>query len=135
MPISRSENMRRIRAKNTKPELAARRAIFALGYRGYRLNVPYLPGRPDIVFNRQCKAIFVNGCFWHGHNCKEGVRIPRSNRRYWIEKIDGNCQRDLLNRAALKGLGWKVLTLWECEISNRQKIDACLVKFLGAQLR
>ena len=129
--ISRSENMRRIRATNTKPEIAVRQAVYRLGYRGYRLNVPHLPGKPDIVFNRVSKAIFINGCFWHGHDCKEGVRVPRSNRRYWIAKIDGNCQRDLLNRAALKGLGWKVLTIWECELPLIEKVEVRLLKFLG----
>ena len=133
--ISRSENMRRIRAKHTKPELAVRQSIYALGYRGYRLNVPYLPGRPDIVFNRLKKALFVNGCFWHGHDCNEGRRVPRSNRSYWVAKIEGNLQRDLLNRAALKGLGWKLLTIWECEITNRAALTARLAKFLHATAR
>lgn len=128
--ISRSENMRRIRAKNTKPEIQVRQAVYRLGFRGYRLNTPYLPGKPDIVFNRMSKAIFVNGCFWHGHDCNEGARTPRSNRHYWVGKIDGNCERDLLNRAALKGLGWKVLTIWECELAHTEKIDTRLAKFL-----
>lgn len=130
MVISRSENMRRIRAKDTKPEQTVRQMVYQLGLRGYRLNYPYLPGKPDIVFNRLCKAIFVNGCFWHGHECAEGIRVPRSNRRYWLAKIEGNLRRDLLNRAALKGLGWKELTVWECEIKDQHKLTAQLVKFL-----
>lgn len=134
--ISRSENMRRIRAKDTTPELAVRAAVYRLGYRGYRLNYAYLPGKPDLVLSRLRKAIFVNGCFWHGHDCKEGARVPRSNRHYWLAKIERNCQRDLLNCAALKGLGWKVLTVWECEIARHSAaghaLDNRLIRFLRA---
>lgn len=113
----RSEVMRAVKGKDTKPEVALRKALFALGYR-YRLNVKDLPGKPDLVFPKHRAVIFVHGCFWHGHNCKRGAREPKSNVDYWREKIARNKRRDKMNAAALRKLGWRVITVWECELKS-----------------
>lgn len=114
----RSANMRKIRSVNTKPELAIRKLCCELGYRGYRLHRKDLPGRPDIAWiNRKC-AIFVNGCFWHGHDCLEGQRKPKSNMSYWNLKITTNRCRDSMRINQLIESGWKVLVIWECELNN-----------------
>ncbi len=107
--------MRAVKGKGTKPEIALRKKLFALGYR-YRLNVKDLPGKPDLVFPKYKTVIFVHGCFWHGHNCKRGARVPKSNTYYWREKIALNIARDKNSAAALKKLGWRVVLIWECEI-------------------
>ncbi|MGB7469541.1 MAG: DNA mismatch endonuclease Vsr [Candidatus Binatus sp.] len=119
-PEKRSNVMARIRAKNTKPELAVRRALHRLGYR-FRLHDPRLPGRPDIVLARHRLIIEVNGCFWHGHRCLKG-RIPVGNRAYWVQKIGGNKIRERRNAHRLRAMGWKVKTVWECEV-RRQNTD------------
>ena len=116
-PEKRSAVMRAVKSTNTKPEVALRKALFALGYR-YRLNVKGLPGKPDIVLPKYRTVIFVHGCFWHGHRCKRGARVPKSNTEYWIEKIARNKLRDRKNRAALEQLGWRVITLWECSLKT-----------------
>lgn len=114
-PERRSENMRRIKSKDSKPEMHVRRFVRALGI-GYRLHRKDLKGKPDLVFAGRRKVIFVHGCFWHGHNeCRDG-RAPGSNRSYWGPKIEGNRKRDAANVLALKIQGWEVLTVWECEI-------------------
>jgi DNA mismatch endonuclease (patch repair protein) len=97
--------------------LTLRKALFALGYR-YRLNVSDLPGKPDLVFAKHRTVIFVHGCFWHGHRCKRGDRAPKSNTDYWRKKITRNKARDKENAAALKKLGWRVITVWECELKT-----------------
>jgi DNA mismatch endonuclease, patch repair protein len=128
MAIGRSENMRRIRSKNTAPEMVVRKALRALGFTGYRLHRRDLPGKPDIAFLSRRKAILIHGCFWHGHDCKEGVRRPRSNIDYWIPKIDRTQERDELHNEALRRQGWSVLTIWECQLSDdkslRRRLDA-----------
>lgn len=116
-PEKRSAIMRAVKSRDTKPEVALRKALFALGYR-YRLNVKTLPGKPDLVFPKHRTVIFVHGCFWHGHDCKRGNRTPKTNRAYWTEKIARNKARDLRNAAALEAAGWRVLTLWECELKT-----------------
>lgn len=113
-PEKRSEVMSRIRAKHTKPEIAVRRALHALGHR-FRLHVPHLPGRPDIVLARHRTIILVKGCFWHGHRCLKG-RVPKGNRPYWSVKLEGNKARDRRNERRLRALGWRVKTVWECSI-------------------
>jgi len=120
--IGRSENMRRIRSKNTGPELAVRKLLRGLGFTGYRIHRKDLPGKPDIAFIGRKKAILIHGCFWHGHSCKEGLREPKSNRDYWLPKIERNRQRDALHQAGLNELGWSVLTVWECELLNPAKL-------------
>ncbi len=113
----RSEVMRAVKARDTGPEICLRKALFALGFR-YRLNVKNLPGKPDIVFPKHRAVIFVHGCFWHGHHCKRGRRTPKTNADYWREKIARNKARDEKNAAALKDLGWRVITVWECELKT-----------------
>ena len=113
----RSDVMRAVKGRNTKPEIALRKKLFALGLR-YRLNVKDLPGKPDLVFAKHKTVVFVHGCFWHGHDCKRGARQPKQNASYWKDKIARNKARDKKNASELKKLGWRVVTVWECEIKN-----------------
>jgi DNA mismatch endonuclease (patch repair protein) len=110
--MNRSENMSRIRSKDTAPELAVRRLLHSLGYR-YRLHHKDLPGKPDIVFSVRRKVIFVHGCYWHAHGCKV-AHTPKSNEAYWSPKLRRNVERDALNRARLAELGWRSFVIWEC---------------------
>lgn len=129
-PQGRSALMSRIGAKNTKPEMAVRRMLHALGYR-YVLHDKRLPGTPDLVFPARRKAVFVHGCFWHGHSCGRGFR-PSSNAEFWSAKIDGNRARDRRNVRALRTQGWRALTVWECGL-HPKAMDALrrrLVTFL-----
>ncbi|HEO70437.1 MAG TPA: DNA mismatch endonuclease Vsr [Candidatus Hydrogenedentes bacterium] len=130
MGISRSENMRRIRSRNTAPELVVRAALRRLGHVGYRLHKSDLPGRPDVAFVGRKKAIFVHGCFWHGHDCAEGARLPKSNVGYWLPKIRRNRQRDEESMLALEAGGWSVLVLWECELGDADALQRRLDEFL-----
>lgn len=119
----RSMNMSHIRSKNSKPEELVRKYLFSKGFR-YRKNVKTLPGCPDIVLPKYKTVIFVNGCFWHKHDCPRFV-WPSSNEDYWRPKIMGNVERDKRNIAELQQLGWTVLTVWECEL-KKKVIDATL---------
>jgi len=112
----RSYNMSRIRSKNNAPEEKVRKFLFSKGFR-YRKNDKNLPGCPDIVLPKYKTVIFVNGCFWHKHNCKRFV-WPSSNEEYWKKKILRNVERDEINIKELKELGWKVLVVWECELKK-----------------
>jgi DNA mismatch endonuclease, patch repair protein len=126
----RSANMARIRNKDTGPEIALRKLIYGLGYR-FRLHCKDLPGKPDLVFRSRRKIIFLHGCFWHQHKeCPEG-RIPGSNRDYWEYKLRRNLERDAENEAALEIAGWKVLTVWECNLRDLKSIRKTLLRFLG----
>lgn len=125
----RSENMRRIRGKDTKPEMTLRRLVHGLGYR-YRLHRANLPGKPDLVFPARRKVIFVHGCFWHSHGCKLS-HCPKSNLEYWGPKLERNKARDEESRAALEGAGWGVLVVWECELHEPAKLITGLRSFLG----
>jgi DNA mismatch endonuclease (patch repair protein) len=128
--IRRSENMRRIRSQDTKPEMLVRSVAYRLGYR-YRLHVKNLPGKPDLVFTSRKCVIFVQGCFWHQHSeCREG-RPPKSRQDYWIPKLKRNVERDQTSIALLTELGWRVLVLWECEISDATNLAEILVNFLS----
>lgn len=131
MPMSRSENMRRIRSKNTGPELSVRHLIRELGFPGYRIHRKDLPGKPDLAWICRKMAIFVHGCFWHGHNCAEGSRKPKSNQDYWIPKIERNRERDKENVATLEANGWRVLVVWECEIKDKAALSETLIRFLS----
>ena len=113
----RSAVMRAIKSKNTSPELAVRKRIHSEGFR-YRLHYKKLPGKPDIVLPRFRVAVNVNGCFWHGHSCKRGKRVPKANRSYWTRKIDRNSKRDQRNVLKLRRLGWSVFTIWECKLDR-----------------
>lgn len=129
--ICRSENMRRIRSKNTNPEMVVRRLIHGMGYR-YRLHRKDLPGKPDLVFPARKAVIFVHGCFWHQHSdptCKL-AHTPKSNQEYWLPKLERNKVRDTLHYAQLSGLGWRVIVLWECEVSDITKISKAIRDFL-----
>ncbi|MFT4954920.1 MAG: DNA mismatch endonuclease (patch repair protein) [Brevundimonas sp.] len=121
-PEQRSRNMARIRGKDTKPELLLRRALHALGLR-YRLHDRRLPGAPDLVFSRRRAVVFVHGCFWHAHSCPRGV-TPGSNVAFWTDKIEGNAARDQRTEAALRQAGWRVLVVWECALTGRQRRGA-----------
>lgn len=126
----RSENMRRIKSKNTAPELVVRRLVSGLGHR-YRLHRKGLPGKPDLAFGPKRKVIFVHGCFWHTHEkCVDG-RTPKSNQGYWLPKLTRNITRDKQNIAALEKNGWSVLVIWECETRDEQALTARLREFLG----
>jgi len=133
--ISRSENMRRIRSRNTTPELLVRRALRQLGHVGYRLHRADLPGTPDVVFVGRKKAIFVHGCFWHGHECAEGIRKPKSNEDYWLPKIRRNRERDSEHARVLEDGGWSVLVLWECGLSDTDSLLRLLDEFVTAKAR
>lgn len=111
----RSAIMRAVKAKDTKPEIALRKALFARGFR-YRVNVKALPGKPDIVFSKYRAVIFVHGCFWHGHDCARGKRRPKTNAKYWRQKIARNKKRDREAIAALRRHGWSVKVSWECDL-------------------
>ncbi len=110
--------MSKIRSKNTKPEMLLRKALFAIGYR-YRIDYKNLPGKPDIVFPKYKTAIFVHGCFWHGHEGCKIAHIPKSNIEFWEQKISKNQERDQNNILKITSMGWKILTFWECEISKK----------------
>jgi DNA mismatch endonuclease (patch repair protein) len=115
---ARSERMSRVRQKDTAPELALRKRLHAAGFR-YVLHSSALPGRPDLAFPMYRAAVFVHGCFWHGHDCRAG-RAPSSNTQYWAEKIAANQERDQRKTAELEEHGWRVMTVWECETKPRE---------------
>jgi DNA mismatch endonuclease (patch repair protein) len=129
-PEKRSEIMSKIRGKDTTPELLVRSMAHRLGYR-FRLHYKILPGTPDLVFPRLQKAIFVNGCFWHTHTCRDGRKAPKSNAAYWGSKRRQNQERDKLVRKKLRKLGWKVFVIWECQCGNTGKVEIMLKSFLG----
>jgi len=128
----RSENMRRIRSKNTKPEVLLRSALHKKGYR-FRIHVSDLPGKPDIVFSSKKKVIFVHGCFWHMHSKPDCVdaRIPNSSLEYWIPKLNRTQKRDKEQIEQLLQKGWKVLVIWECELERIDDMMENVVKFLA----
>lgn len=110
-----------IRSKDTKPEVAIRKALFALGFR-YRLHKPNLPGKPDIVLPKYHATIFVHGCFWHGHKCSL-FKWPKSNEAFWRKKIEGNKARDLDTQKRLRDAGWRILVVWECAVRKSKDKD------------
>lgn len=127
----RSEIMSHIKSKDTNIEMMVRRRLFAMGYR-YRVNYRALPGKPDIVFTRKKVAIFIHGCYWHGHTCgSRYAHVSKSNKGYWMPKIQRTQQRDQEHITKLKSLGWKVAVIWECQIRDHfdQTIDE-LVDFM-----
>ncbi len=126
----RSEIMSRIYGKDTNPELVVRSMVHKLGYR-YRLHSKKLPGKPDLVFSKRKKVMFVHGCFWHGHRgCRKG-KLPKSNLDYWVPKIEQNKKRDAKNRRKLKSEGWDVLVVWQCELKNVEALKKRIVDFLN----
>lgn len=127
----RSAVMRRVKGRDTTPELTVRRALTRLGAR-YRLQRADLPGRPDIVMPGRRLAIFVHGCFWHGHACARGARVPKQNREYWTAKVARNVARDARNAEGLAALDWRVETIWECELKDSAALEARLRALLAA---
>ena len=115
----RAKCMSRVKSKNTKPEILVRCFLFAHGYR-FRLHRKDLPGTPDIVLPKYNIAIFVNGCFWHGHNCRY-AKLPATNTTFWQEKIKSNIIRDSANLSELHHIGWQTYTIWQCELKPKQK--------------
>jgi len=124
--------MAAVRSTDTGPERAVRSILHALGLR-FRLHGAALPGRPDIVLKRHCTAIFVHGCFWHGHDCRRG-KAPDTRREFWLPKLQRSRERDRAAEAALRALGWRVLTVWECELHEPDRLAGRLAEAFGLQL-
>lgn len=128
-PDQRSHAMRQVKSKNTKPELAARAAVRALGETGYRLHRADVAGRPDMVWIGRKLSIFINGCFWHGHSCAKGARNPKTRAEFWRLKIARTIARDTCNHRSLTEEGWRVLVLWECELRDSAALSSRLNDF------
>lgn len=120
--LTRSYNMSQIKGKDTKPEILVRKFLFANGFR-FRLNIKTLPGKPDIVLPKYKTVIFVNGCFWHGHEGCHYFVLPKTRTEWWFKKIKGTWLRDKEAEIKLKILGWKVITVWTCELKKHKKDD------------
>ncbi|HAW5562057.1 TPA: DNA mismatch endonuclease Vsr [Salmonella enterica] len=128
-PAKRSFVMSRVKGKDTKPELIVRRLVYHAGFR-YRLCDPRLPGKPDLVFWGKRKAIFVHGCFWHGHKGCRRNRMPKSNQEYWFAKLERNKSRDSMSLSKLHEMGWRTLVVWECELKETDTLLEKLKAFL-----
>ena len=122
--------MRAVRSRDTKPELLVRKLAHSIRP-GYRLHRKDIPGSPDIAYVGRKQAIFVHGCFWHGHDCARGARVPKANREYWLGKVARNRQRDAKNIARLETEGWQSLVLWECELKDESQLAQRLAAFLS----
>jgi len=121
---TRSYNMSKIRNKDTKPEILVRKFLHSQGFR-YRLHVKDLPGKPDIVLPKYKTAIFVNGCFWHGHEACKYYVVPKTRTEWWLSKINGNIKKDINSNKLLISKGWKVISVWECKL-KKKNIDSTL---------
>ena len=121
--------MRRVKGRDTSPEMKVRRALTRLGAR-YRLHRKDLPGKPDIVLPGRRLAVFVHGCFWHGHDCARGGRVPKQNRDYWLSKVARNVARDARHATVLAGSGWRVEVIWECELKDPAALEVRLRRLL-----
>lgn len=128
-PEARGRQMARVRAKDTRPEMAVRRLVFGMGYR-YRLHDARLPGTPDLVFAGRGKVMFVHGCFWHRHENCELARLPKSRLDFWLPKLEGNQTRDRVNQRLLRKSGWRILVVWECELRDMPKLTRKIRRFL-----
>ncbi len=126
-PEQRSAVMRAVKSRDTRPELKVRRAAHALGLR-FRLQRADLPGKPDLVFPSRGVALFVHGCFWHGHACTRGARMPASNTAYWRAKIARNVARDASTSAALKTMDWRPVVIWECETKDADALSRIIAR-------
>ena len=131
-PEERSEVMRRVRSKGSQPELFVRKLVYGLGYR-YRLHAKELPGCPDLVFRSRFKVIFMHGCFWHRHAKCALARMPKSRVEFWQPKLDGNKKRDEKNKRRLWRAGWKVLTIWECQLKDASHLGSVIGRFLDTE--
>ncbi len=132
-PEKRSQMMAGIKGKNTRPEMLVRRLVHGMGYR-YRLHRKDLPGSPDLVFPRLRKVIFVHGCFWHRHHGCRFAYTPKSNKQFWLQKLESNTRRDARVLKSLDDLGWDVLVVWECEVSDLPSLSQKLASFLASDL-
>jgi DNA mismatch endonuclease (patch repair protein) len=128
-PAERSAVMRRVKSTGTSAEMKVRKALTRMGLR-YRLHRKDLPGSPDIVFPGRKLALFVHGCFWHGHDCRRGARPPKANADYWSGKIERNRARDLRTAQALAAMGWRQEIVWECELKDEAALEARLAETL-----
>lgn len=128
----RSRIMRAIKGRDTKPEMLVRSLVHRLGYR-FRLHRKDLPGKPDLVFPKRRKVIFVHGCFWHGHDCARGARVPKNNRQYWVQKIAGNVDRDRRTISQLTAAQWRALIVWECETRSAANLTKRVTQFLESK--
>jgi DNA mismatch endonuclease (patch repair protein) len=128
-PAKRSAVMARVKGRDTAPELAVRRLLWRLGAR-YRLHRRDLPGKPDIVLARRRLAVFVHGCFWHGHDCARGARVPKANQDYWVGKVARNRARDIDAQARLASMGWRVAVVWECELKDAAGLERRMAALL-----
>lgn len=126
----RSRTMRAVKSKDTAPEMIVRRLLHSAGFR-YRLHRTDLPGCPDLAFPGRRKVIFVHGCFWHGHTCTRGSRVPKANREYWRKKIAGNSKRGKRSARALRQAGWKSLVVWECQLRSERLLRRLTDFLLG----
>ena len=129
-PEQRSRIMRAVKGKDTAPEMVVRRMTHQMGFR-FRLHRRDLPGTPDLVFPKLRKVLLVHGCFWHGHDCARGARMPTSNAEYWRAKISRNMARDVASQAALKSQGWRTAVIWECELKDLPSLRRRLARFLS----
>lgn len=129
-PEQRSAVMRKVKGRDTSPELKVRKLLTRLGVR-YRLNRKDLPGKPDIVMAGRRTAIFVHGCFWHGHDCARGARMPKTNADYWRGKIARNRARDAKVQAELEAAGWRAVVVWECELKDAAALERRLRKLFA----
>lgn len=125
----RRRTMQAVKSENTAPEMTVRRLVHRMGYR-FRLHRKDLPGKPDLVFPRLHKVVFVHGCFWHGHECDRGARVPVHNRDYWTRKVARNKERDKAVLALLKSHGWDSLVIWECDLKKDQALRGRVKRFL-----
>ena len=130
-PSARSQNMARIRSRNSKPELAVRSLLHRSGFR-FRLHRKDLPGTPDIVLPKYNAAVFVHGCYWHRHKGCKYAYVPKSRVEFWMSKFEENTTRDERNINSLKTLGWHVLVVWECEVRHTEELSKKLHRFLEA---
>lgn len=128
-PEQRSENMRRIRGKDTRPEMVVRRLLYGMGYR-YRLHQRILPGCPDLVFFGRKKVVFVHGCFWHLHQSCKIAHFPATRQDYWRQKLESNKRRDERTKRTLRRRGWTPLIVWECETRDLERLSSRLRDFL-----
>lgn len=129
-PTKRSAIMRSIGRSATQPELVVRELVKRTGYRGYRFNLPSVLGKPDICWKGRKIAIFVHGCFWHGHDCQHGKRVPSSNIEYWSNKLARNVERDKQHHQMLLKQGWRLIVIWECQLTNDKKVSQRIKHFM-----
>ncbi|MGH6853964.1 MAG: very short patch repair endonuclease [Aestuariivirga sp.] len=130
-PNKRSQIMAAVKSRDTGPEVAIRRALHRRGYR-YALHSVDLPGKPDLVFRSRRKVVFVHGCFWHGHRCKKG-HLPKSKVTFWATKVAANKARDRKVAVSLRRQGWSVLTVWQCKITEMDKLVDIIARFLESR--